>query len=117
MKQKVTEHTLLHENCIFFFSGRGLKPKHTKISLQGHDITGCLVTQKPAESVQGVVSGHRQVEARLTDVSLHPVNRLAGSSAQQTGVEQLDDIWGARLEKKRVKTMHRVCGPHGTCAK
>lgn len=44
------------------------------------------------ESLQGVVSSHSQVEACLADMSLHPVNCLAGSSAEQIGIEQLDDV-------------------------
>jgi len=54
--------------------------------------------------VQGVVSGHSQVEARLADVSLHPVDRPAGGSTEQLGVEQLDDVWRVgwkRNERRR----------------
>ena len=38
------------------------------------------------------MSSHSQVEARLADMSLHPVDRLAGSGAEQVGIEQLDDV-------------------------
>ena len=48
--------------------------------------------QCTGEALQGVVSSHSQVEACFTDVSLHPVDRLAGSCAKQIGIEQLDDI-------------------------
>lgn len=46
----------------------------------------------PDESLQGVVSSHSQVEARVTDMSLHPMNRLPRSSTQQVGVEKPDDV-------------------------
>lgn len=44
------------------------------------------------ESLQSVVSSHSQVESSLADVSLHPVNRLARSSSEQFGIEELDDV-------------------------
>lgn len=49
-------------------------------------------SENPPECLLSVVSRHGQVEARLADVSLHPMNRLAGSGAEQTGIKQLDDI-------------------------
>lgn len=45
-----------------------------------------------AKSLQCVVSRHGQVEARFADVGLHPVNRLAGSGADEIWIKQLDDI-------------------------
>lgn len=50
------------------------------------------------ETLQGVLSGHGQVETRVADISLHPVNRLAGSRAEQIGIEQLDDICNTRWD-------------------
>lgn len=41
------------------------------------------------------MSRHRQVEARLADVGLHAVNRLAGGSADHFRIKQLDDIWSS----------------------
>lgn len=55
------------------------------------------------ESVQCVVSSHSKVEACFADVSLHPMNRLAGSSTEQIGIEQLDDVWKLQLEKETCK--------------
>lgn len=49
-------------------------------------------SQSPGDS-QRVVSGDGQVESRLADVSLHPMNRLTGSSSKEFGIKQLDDIW------------------------
>lgn len=45
------------------------------------------------QSLQCVVSGHCQVEARLADVGLHAVNGLAIGGADHLGIKQLDDIW------------------------
>lgn len=44
------------------------------------------------------MSRHGQVEARLADVSLHPVDRLARGRTEQAGVEQLDDVCREREE-------------------
>lgn len=48
--------------------------------------------ESPPDCLLSVVSRHGQVEACLTDVSLHPMNRLAGGGAEQTGIKQFDDI-------------------------
>lgn len=49
-------------------------------------------SQSPG-NLQRVVSGDGQVESRLADVSLHPMDRLTGSSSKEFGIKQLDDIW------------------------
>lgn len=67
-------------------------------------------SQSPG-NLQRVVSGDGQVESRLADVSLHPMNRLTGSSSKEFGIKQLDDIWG----EVKAQTTCCMCGPtfHG----
>lgn len=65
-------------------------------------------SQSPG-NLQRVVSGDGQVESRLADVSLHPMNRLTGSSSKEFGIKQLDDIWGD--EGFKAQTTCCVCGP------
>lgn len=49
-------------------------------------------SQSPG-NLQRVVSGDGQVESRLADVSLHPMNRLTRSSSKEFWIKQLDNIW------------------------
>lgn len=64
-------------------------------------------SQSPG-NLQRVVSGDGQVETRLADVSLHPMNRLTGSSSKEFGIKQLDDIWRGGF---KAQTTCCVCGP------
>lgn len=59
------------------------------------------VPQLNAPSLQCVVSRHRQVEARLADVGLHAVNRLASGGADHLGIKQLDDVWSSSGWRKK----------------
>lgn len=53
------------------------------------------------------MSRHRQVEARLADVGLHAVNRLASGGADHFGIKQLDDIWsGSRWAIKKKNNLY-----------
>lgn len=54
-------------------------------------------------SLQCVVSRHCQVEARLADVGLHAVNRLARGGADHLGIKQLDDVWNRSGRKNQEK--------------
>lgn len=61
-----------------------------------HENLELPIPKSQTSDSQSVVSGHGQVESRLADVSLHPVNGLTGSSSKEFGIEQLDDIWGVK---------------------
>lgn len=59
---------------------------------------------------QSVVSGHSQVEASVTDVSLHAVDRLSRRGTQEVWVKQFDDVYKLKTDAFKTTTGSELIG-------